>query len=109
MAALELDIKMRRSEDGLKFTVRIVEQRLRGGKANFTTSKGFYFSSLSCPAVGGAYNRPGGMGMNANGMLYLRGSATAKDNEILYTASIGYIEKLKAAVMEYNIAMEDIV
>ena len=105
MPTLELDIKERKSDKGLSFTVQIIEQRLRGGNANFVASNGFYFSSLSCPAIGVGYNSSG----SSKGMLYLRGSGRREDNAVLYTDSIGYIEKLKEAVLAYNIAKEDIV
>ena len=106
MPALLLDIQQRRSDKGLKFTIQIIEQKLRGGRANFVASNGFYFSSLSCPAIGMGYNKTDS---NASPMIYLRGSSRRTDNEILSTTSIGYIEKLKVAVKEYNIAKEDIV
>lgn len=103
MVSLEIDIQRLHIKNGISFTVQIVTQRLRGGRANFQASNGFYFSSLSCPAIGGAYNRGDS---NSRPMMYLRGSARDADNEILYTNSVGYIEKLKAAVIEYNIAKE---
>ena len=106
MPVLGLDIKTINSAKGLEFTVQIVEQRLRGSKADFTASNGFRFASLSCPAIGIGYNVNGGGG-SKQGLLYLRGSAW-NDNEILCTNSVGYIEKLKAAVIEYNIAKEDV-
>ena len=105
MSALEVDIQMVKSAKGLSFTVQIIEQRLRGSKAGFVASSGFYFSSLSCPAIVGGYNMDDG---NSSAMLYLRGSDRSHDNDRLYTNSLGYIEKLKAAVKEYNIAKEDI-
>lgn len=106
MAALKLDIKMVRAANNLSFTVHIVEQRLRGSKACFVASNGFYFSSLSCPAIGGDYNT--GSGSSSTPMMYLRGNTRSNDNDKLYTRSLGYIEKLKAAVIEYNIAKEGI-
>ena len=106
MPALVLDIKQRQSDRGLKFTVQIVEQKLRGSKASFVASNGFYFASLSCPAIGMGYNDSGS---NVTPMLYLRGNAISTDNDILETPSIGYIEKLKVAVEEYNIYHKDIV
>ena len=105
MPTLKLDIKKKKSAKGLSFTVQIVEQRLRGSKANFIASNGFYFSSLACPAIGFGYNIDG---TSSNGMIYLRGSSSRSDNDILYTDSIGYIEKLKDAVKEYNITKEGI-
>ena len=105
MPALVLDIKTIKSVNGLKFTVQIVEQKLRGGRASFAASNGFYFSSLSVPAIGVGYNTAGG---TTTPMMYLRGSARGQDNKILDTSSVGYIEKLKAAVIEYNIAKEDV-
>ena len=45
------------------------------------------------------YNNPGS---NVTPMIYLRGSSRRSDNDILETTSIGYIEKLKEAVIEYN-------
>ncbi len=105
MPALELDIKTSESDKGLKFTVQIVQQRLRGSAARFTASNGFYFSSLSCPAIGVGYNNTDS---DAPPMMYLRGSCSNNDNDILYTTSVGYIEKLKAAVIEYNIDKEGI-
>lgn len=106
MPALELDIKTIKSVNGLKFTIQIVSQRLRGGRASFVASNRFYFTSLSCPAIGCGYNNTDS---NAAPMMYLRGTARKSDNEILYTTSIGYIDKLKAAVIEYNIAKEEAV
>ena len=106
MPALVLDIKTTNSAEGLKFTIQIVKQKLRGGRAGFSASNRFYFSSLSCPAIGCGYN-VAGSGVK-NGMLYLRGSSRDADNAILCTNSVGYVEKLKAAVIEYNIAKEDV-
>ena len=106
MAALELDIKTIKSGKSVSFTIQIVSQRLRGGKASFAASNGFYFNSLSCPAIGACYNS--GDNHNSNGMLYLRGSARSSDNDMLHTRSVGYVEKLKAAVIEYNIAKEGV-
>jgi len=106
MPALEVDIKTIKSDQGLKFTIQIVSQRLRGYNAAFTASNGFYFSSLSCPAIGEGYNNTD---IPTTPMMYLRGSARKCDNDILWTTSVGYIDKLKAAVIEYNIAKESIV
>ena len=105
MPALRVDIKTVKSGKYLQFTIQIVEQRLRGSRAGFTASNGFYFASLSCPAIGACYNSGTD---NNDGMMYLRGSAYGSDNVVLRTRSVGYIEKLKRAVMEYNIAKEDI-
>lgn len=104
MPALVLDIQQLHSDRGLKFTVQIIEQKLMGGKACFIASNGFYFQSLSCPSLGMCYNKTDS---NATPMLYLRGSSPRTDNAILETSSIGYIEKLKVAVEEYNIHYED--
>ena len=106
MPALELDIQMNKRKNDVSFTIQIVSQRLRGSRARFTASNGFYFSSLSCPAIGTCYNSSDN---NSNGMMYLRGSVHNCDNDTMYTGSIGYVAKLKAAVIEYNIAKEDIV
>ena len=107
MESLVLDIKSISSTKGsLRFTVRIVEQRLRGSKAFFIASNGFKLSSLSYPAIGIGYNADGGT--YNDGLLYLRGSARSNDNDIIETASVGYIDKLKKAVLEYNIAMEEV-
>ena len=103
MPALELDIKTIKDKNSLSFTVQVVKQKYRGVAANYVTSKGFTFFSMGCPAVGsshggGAYPKPP--------TIYLRGSSRTKDNSVLYTDSVGYIEKLKVAVEEYNIAKE---
>lgn len=106
MPALELDIKAIKSAKGLRFTIQIVSQRLRGSKARFIASNGFYLASMSCPAISVGYNTDD----NTNKpLMYLRGSSISSDNRILFTKSIGYVEKLKAAVIEYNIAKEGIV
>ena len=74
-------------------------------KARFVASNGFVLTSLSCPAIGAGYNS----GSNITPpMMYLRGSAHDADDRILHTKSVGYIEKLKAAVIEYNIVRERI-
>ena len=106
MPALELDIKTIKSDKGLKFKIQIVSQRLRGWHASFTASNGFSFASMSCPAISVGYNTDGN---TSKPMMYLRGSSTNSDNDILFTKSIGYVEKLKAAVIEYNIDKEDVV
>ena len=103
MPSLKLDIETSKSDNAISFTIQIVSQRLRGGRASFQASNGFYFSSLSCPAIGAGYNETDS---DAAPMMYLRGSSYTNDNDILYTKSVGYIEKLKAAVIEYNIAKE---
>ena len=104
MVALELDIKTARSDKGALFTIQITEQRLRGVAAKLTTSNGFTFKSISAPAIGiGFNNGHDNDPTNMNGLLYLRGSSRRNDRKILHTRSIGYVNKLKAAVKEYNI------
>lgn len=106
MPALVLDIKTINSDKGLQFTIQIVEQKIRGANAGFTASNSFSFVSLSCPAIGIGYNMSDSGSVRKEGLLYLRGSSSgySSDNSILITNSVGYIEKLKAAVIEYNIA-----
>ena len=104
MLALELDIKTMQSKNGVLFTIQITEQRLRGVAAKLTTSNGFTFKSVSTPAIGIGFNN--GLDshpVNVNGLLFLRGSSSRHDAKILHTRSIGYVNKLKAAVKEYNI------
>ncbi len=105
MPALVLEIKTIKKANSIKFTIQIVSQHHRGGRASFQATNGFYFSSLSCPAISCNYN-DGKSHMQP--MMYLRGSGYRRDNDIMTTKSIGYIERLKAAVIEYNIAKEDI-
>jgi len=105
MDALVLDIKTIKSDSSLGFTIQIVNQRLRGGMASFIASNGFYFTSLAGPALNDGYNTPGYTG---GPMMYLRGSARKNDNDVLSTRSVGYVAKLKAAVIEYNIAKEEV-
>ena len=104
MPALEIDIKSISSKGApLSFTVQIVKQRYRGSRAGYTTSNGFIFASLSCPAIGMGYNSANNSITSTQPLLYLRGTSSRNDdNLILETDSIGYIEKLKEAVIEYN-------
>ncbi len=104
MSALEIEIQQVERDNRLRFSIKIVGQRLRGGRAAFVASNGFVFRSLSCPAIGVGYNS--GSGTCNMGMIYLRGSAYGSDNDVLYTDSMGYIEKLKAGVIEYNVAKD---
>ena len=104
MVSLELDIQMKTTKNRVYFTVQIVTQRLRGSRANFIATNGFKLMSLSCPAIGVGYNIPEDIGKN--GIMYLRGSARDTDERALEVESIGYIERLKQAVIEYNIAKE---
>lgn len=104
MPALEIDIQQVKRNKGLRFSVEIVGQTLKGSRAYFVASNGFVFNSLSCPAIAVGYNS--GDIIHSPGMLYLRGSARGSDNRVLYTDSMGYIEKLKAAVIEYNVAKD---
>lgn len=103
MEALVLDIQPVEREC-LGFTVQITQQLLRGSVASFTTSKGFTFLSMSLPALSYGHNT----GYSSEGepvlrdILYLRGSASDKDNEVLYTKSVKYITRLQEAVLEYN-------
>lgn len=96
--ALELDIKTVRGKNGLSFTVQILKQKYRGDRATYVVN-GFAFVSLGCPAIGTAHNNGD---YSLQPMLYLRGGNRRKDDMILRTRSIGYIEKLKTAVIEYN-------
>lgn len=106
MEALVLDIQptVPKVNGYLLFSVQIVEQLHRGGIANYTTSKGFSFLSMSLPALSYGHNT----GYTADGepvvrdTLYLRGSAHDKDNEVLHTKSVRYITRLQEAVIEYN-------
>ena len=104
MVSLEIDIQRKKIKNGLLFTVQIVTQRLRGSRANFLASNGFKFVSLSCPAIGVGYNVVEGM----SPMMYIRGSGRDSDDRVMETDSIGYIERLKNAVIEYNIMKEDV-
>ena len=108
MPALELDVRMSNRKNGISFAIQIVSQRLRGSRAAFRASNGFVFTSLSCPAIGVGYNSEGGSGSQLRGLLYLRGSTCNADDYTLYTRSVGYVESLKAAVIEYNIHKEGI-
>ena len=102
MPALELDIKTIRHKDkALSFTVQVVKQRYRGSLAYYTASNDFRFTSFGCPEIGYGYNSRS-FELHHQAVLYLRGSSRHKDNRILKTNSIGYIEKLKEAVIEYN-------
>ena len=107
MLALELDIKTIRRYNGVSYIIKITEQRLRGVAAKLTTSNGFTFKSLSSPAIGVCYNDGSDAdsvdNTNRGGLLYLQGSSRDADNRILRTSSIGYVNKLKVAVKEYNI------
>lgn len=105
MVSLEIDIQMKTAKNRVYFTAQIVIQRLRGSKANFIATNGFVFTSLSCPAIGVMYNNGEA---SAPPMMYLRGSARDADDRVLEVDSIGYIEKLKAAVIEYSIMKEDV-
>ena len=104
MLALELDIKATRNDKGVSYTIQITEQRLRGVAAKLTTSNGFTFKSISTPAIGVGFNTGhDNDNINMDGLLFLRGSSRRNDRKILHTRSIGYVNKLKAAVKEYNI------
>ena len=103
MDALVLDIQPVVREC-LGFSVQITHQLLRGGVASYTTSKGFTFLSMSLPALSYGHNT-GHSAESAEGVrdtLYLRGSASDKDNEVLHTKSVKYITRLQEAVIEYN-------
>lgn len=110
MLSLKVDIKTIQEKNGLRFTIQITEQRLRGVAAKLITSNGFTFKSMSSPAIGVCYNDGSADcsvdSTNRDGLLYLRGSARGVDNRILHTSSIGYVNKLKAAIEEYNAVKE---
>lgn len=103
MVALVLDIKSINPRKGgcLKFTIRIVEQVLRGADAFYTSSTGFRFYSMALPALSHAHNTEYGGGPVSDA-LYLRGRAKGNDNKVLHTQSVKYITQLKTAVKEYN-------
>ena len=100
MDTLTVDIRLVKSKP-LYFTIQITHQKYRGYVADFTASNGFRFTSAYCPAITGI-NSTGG-GFSGRGVLFLRGDSTSEDNYVLRSYSIGYIEKLKVAVKEYNI------
>lgn len=109
MAALELDIRTVRSDMGLLYTIQITEQRLRGVAARLTTPNGFTFKSISTPAIGVGFNNGHDNDhTNVGGLLFLRGTSRRNDDKILHTSSIGYVNKLRAAVKEYNAVKEAI-
>ena len=98
--ALAVVIRIDKSTNKLAYTIQIVHQRYSGDEAGFITSSGFRFTSSLYPAV------DSGLGYYA---LRLRGSHSYKDNDVVsiderIPDSAEYIEKLKEAVKEYNIA-----
>ena len=103
MEALVIEIKpVTRKHGCLKFSIQITEQVLRGSNASYLTSNNFQFFSMSLPAVRHKHNTGYVGSGSVQDTLYLRGSERHKDNVVMYTTSVGYIERLKKAIVEYN-------
>ena len=101
--ALVLDITDHIVNNMLRYHIQITEQKYRGselyrGSNSFTALNGFTLSSAGCPA-GSRHNK--GDSEN-NYHMYVRGSYSNSDNEVIIIYSLGYLEKLKEAVKEYN-------
>lgn len=104
--ALVLDITEHVVDNMLLYHIQIVKQKYTGtqlyrGSNSFTASNGFTFASASCPA--GSSHNSNNSGDNYH--MYIRGSNRQSNDEVVLTRSLGYVEKLKEAVKEYNYLM----
>ena len=105
--ALVLKITERVIDNMLHYAIQITKQRYWGGKFNYGTdsfiaSNSFILASASCPA-GSSANSDNG---STRYLMYLRGSSQSSDNTVVTIRSLGWVEKLKVAVKEYNEHME---
>ena len=102
--ALILDITEHVVDNMLHYRIQVIKQKYRSSRFynssdSFTASNDFTLSSVSCPA-GSIHNT--GSSCESRLHMYVRGTDKSMDQELLATRSLGYIEKLKQAVKEYN-------
>ena len=101
--AFVLAITERVVDNILRYDIQITKQRYRGDELNygnnsFTASNGFTLTSASCPA-GSSVNTGG---VDSRYYMYVRGSSVSSDNDVITVSSLGWVERLKVAVKEYN-------
>ena len=105
--ALVVSVTNRVVDNMLQYDIQIIKQRYTNGRfshwgTSITASNGFTLTSASCPA-GSPANNDGGYNEYH---MYMRGSSSSNDNDIITVPSLGWVEKLKVAVEEYNEHME---
>ena len=106
-----LVLKIEESTEGALpvYLIKILVQRYKcsefttsDGHYRFVATNGFVLASDSSPEVAEEHSSRQGGYMPSENTLFVRGSDSYYDNDIVRVYSLSYIEDLKEAVKEYN-------